>query len=114
MGTSAATVTGTRTGHGVVLTTTNGGTTWSPQPVAPGAATLMGVSCTAVNSCVAAGSAVALEPQAGVVVLTGSSGHPWKKAAEVVAPQALTAVSCTSTSQCVIVGESISERLVGG
>ncbi len=114
VGTSAATVTGTRTGHGVVLTTTNGGTTWSPQSVAPGVATLMGVSCTDVNSCVAAGSAVALEPQAGVVVLTGSSPHPWKKAAGVFAPQALTAVSCTSTSRCVIVGESVSQRLVGG
>ncbi len=114
VGTSAATVTGTRTGHGVVLTTTNGGTTWSSPSVPPGAASLMGVSCTAVDSCVAAGSAVALEPQAGVVVLTGSSGHPWKRAAGVFAPQALTAVSCTSTSRCVIVGESISEHLVGG
>ena len=114
MGTSEATVTGTRAGHAVVLTTANGGMTWSPQPVAPGAATLMGVSCTAVNSCVAVGTAVALEPQAGVVVLTGSSGHPWRRAAGVFAPQALTAVSCTSTSRCVIVGESISQRLVGG
>ncbi len=114
VGTSEATVTGTRAGHAVVLTTANGGMTWSPQPVAPGAATLMGVSCTAVNSCVAVGTAVALEPQAGVVVLTGSSGHPWRRAAGVFAPQALTAVSCTSTSRCVIVGESISQRLVGG
>jgi hypothetical protein len=113
VGTSAATVTGTRTGHGMILTTVNGGTSWSSQVVAPGAATLMGVSCTAVNSCVTVGSAVALEAQAGVAVLTGSPGRPWRKAATVSTPQALTAVSCTSLSRCVMVGESISQHLAG-
>ncbi len=98
----------------MILTTLNGGATWSSQPVAPSAAALLGVSCTAVDTCVAVGSAVALAPQAGVVVLTGSPGHPWKKAAAVCAPQALTAVSCTSASRCVMVGESISEHLAGG
>lgn len=113
VGTSAATVTGTRTGRGVILTTVNGGASWSSQPVAPQAAAVMGVSCTAVNSCVAVGSAVALEAQAGVVVLTGPSAHPWKRAAAVSSPQVLTAVSCTSTSRCVMVGESISQHLTG-
>ena len=60
------------------------------------AATLLGISCTAIDSCVAVGSAVALEPQAGVAVLTGPSGRPWKQATAVFAPQALTAVSCAS------------------
>ncbi len=113
VGTSATTVTGTRTGHGVILTTVNGGAGWSSQPVVPRAAALMGVSCTAVNSCVAVGGAVALEAQAGVTVLTGPPGHPWKKAATVSTPQALTAVSCTSASRCVMVGESISQHLAG-
>jgi photosystem II stability/assembly factor-like uncharacterized protein len=114
VGTSAATVTGTRTGHGVILTTVDGGAIWSAQRVTPTAAALLGVSCTAVNSCVAVGSAVGLEPQAGVAVLTGSTGHPWRRSASVFAPQALTAVSCTSASHCLMVGESISEHLVGG
>jgi len=113
VGTSATTVTGTRSGHGIILTTVNGGAGWTSQPVAPRAAALVGVSCTAVNSCVAVGSAVALEPQAGVMVLTGASGHPWKKAAAVSSAQALTAVSCTSASRCVMVGESISQHLTG-
>ena len=114
VGTSAATVTGTRTGHGVILTTVDGGARWSAQKVTPTAAALLGVSCTAVDSCVAVGSAVGLEPQAGVAVLTGPTGHPWTRSAAVFAPQALTAVSCTSTSHCLMVGESISEHLVGG
>ncbi len=114
VGTTAGTVTGTRTGHGVVLTSADGGASWSSQPVVASAAALMGVSCTAVNSCVAVGSAVALEPQAGLVVLTGPVAHPWRKAAAVLSTQALTGVSCTSASRCVAVGESISEHLVGG
>ena len=79
VGTSAATVTGTRTGHGVILTTVDGGARWSAQKVTPTAAALLGVSCTAVDSCVAVGSAVGLEPQAGVAVLTGPTGHPPKQ-----------------------------------
>jgi photosystem II stability/assembly factor-like uncharacterized protein len=107
-------VTGTRTGHGVILTTVDGGTSWTSQRVAPSAAALLGVSCTTVDACVAVGSAVGLEPHAGVAVLTGPTGHPWKKASAVFAPQALTGVSCTSASRCLMVGESISEHLVGG
>ena len=114
VGTTAGSVTGTRTGHGVVLTSADGGASWSSQPVVASAAALMGVSCTAVNSCVAVGSSVALEPQAGLVVLTGPVGHTWRKAATVPSTQALTAVSCTTASRCVAVGESISEHLVGG
>ncbi len=114
VGTSAATVTGTRTGHGVILTTVDGGARWSAQRVTPAAAALLGVSCTAEDSCVAVGSAVGLEPQAGVAVLTGPTGHPWTRSASVFAPQALTAVSCSSTSHCLMVGESISEHLAGG
>jgi hypothetical protein len=113
VGTTAGAITSYRSGHGVVLTSTNGGSTWSSQPVASMAANLMGVSCTAVNACVAVGSAVALEPEAGVAILTGAPGRPWRRAAAVGAPQALTAVSCTSLSRCVLVGESFSEHLTG-
>ena len=113
VGTTASTVTGTRTGRGVVLTTVNGGASWTSQPVRPTSAALMGISCTAVSACVGVGSAVALAPEAGLSILTGPSGHPWRRAATVSAPQALTSVSCVSTSACVLVGESISEHLAG-
>jgi photosystem II stability/assembly factor-like uncharacterized protein len=114
VGTTASTVTGTRTGHGVVLTTTDGGSSWASQPVNPTSAALMGVSCTAYNACVTVGSAVGLAPEAGMTVLTGPDGHPWRQAAAVTSPQVLTAVSCISLSRCVLVGESISQRLVTG
>ena len=113
VGTTANTLTGVRTGRGVILTSANGGATWSSQPVTPSAAALMGVSCTAVDSCVAVGSAVALATHAGVVVLTASAGRPWRSAALVASPQELTAASCISLSRCVLVGESIGEHLTG-
>ena len=114
VGTTASTGTGTRTGHGVILTTTDGGTLWSSQVVSPTSASLMGVSCPAFKTCVAVGSAVGLAPEAGLSILTGPVGHPWKRAAAVTSPQALTAVSCLSLSDCVLVGESISQHLSTG
>lgn len=114
VGTTASTVTGTRTGHGVILTTTNGGATWVSQSVSPTSAALMGVSCTAVNTCVGVGSAVGLASDAGLSILTGANGHPWRGAATVSSPQVLTSVSCVSLSACVLVGESISQRLAAG
>jgi hypothetical protein len=111
VGTTAQTLNGARAGHGVILSSDNGGATWSRQSVAPTAAALMGVSCPAVGTCAAAGSSIATSTMAGVAILTGSTDHPWKKAAVVGFPQPLTAISCVSTAHCVVVGESISEHL---
>ena len=114
VGTTDTTLNGTRTGHGIVLTTSSGGAEWSSQPVTPIAASLTGVSCTAPGSCVAVGSTVATSAQAGLVMLSGPNGATWRQAAVVGAPQPLTAVNCVSSSRCVVVGESISEHLDGG
>ena len=114
VGTTDTTLNGTRTGHGIVLTTSSGGAEWSSQPVTPIAASLTGGSCTAPGSCVAVGSTVATSAQAGLVMLCGPNGATWRQAAVVGAPQPLTAVNCVSSSRCVVVGESISEHLDGG
>jgi hypothetical protein len=114
VGTTANTLSSSRTGHGLVLTTATGGASWSNQPVPAVAAALIDVACTSVDACVAVGSSVASSPQAGVVVFTGSSDHPWRPALAVGSAQPLSAVHCTSTSRCVLVGESVSEHLVGG
>jgi photosystem II stability/assembly factor-like uncharacterized protein len=114
VGTTATGVNGVRTGHGVILLTTNGGATWANQSVTATAAALMDVSCTAIDTCVAVGSSVALSARAGVALFTGPATNPWKQAAVVGSPQPLTGVSCVSLSHCVAVGESISEHLNGG
>jgi hypothetical protein len=111
VGTTSTTLSGARSGHGVVLTSDNGGAVWSSQQISTTAATFRDVSCPAVGSCVAVGSSVATSATAGMVVLTGSGSRPWRHTALVGAPQPLLAVSCISLSRCIVVGESISEHL---
>jgi hypothetical protein len=113
VGTTATTLSGSRTGHGLVLTTANGGATWTSQSITASAASLRDVSCPIIGSCVAVGSSVAASPQAGLVILTGSAGRPWKHPANLGIPQPVLAVSCVSRSHCVMVGQSISEYLNG-
>jgi|GEM_PF-620052 hypothetical protein len=114
VGTTANTLNGTRTGHGLLLTSENGGASWSVKPVSATSASLADVSCTAIGSCVAVGDSVATSNQAGMAILSGTLAQPWKKPAVVGSPQPLTAVSCVSISHCVAVGESFSEHLAGG
>jgi hypothetical protein len=114
VGTTANTLNDTRTGHGLLLTTENGGASWSVTPVSTASASLADVSCTAIGSCVAVGDSVATSNQAGMVILSGAPTRPWKKPAVVGAPLPLTAVSCVSSSRCVVVGESFSEHLADG
>ena len=113
VGTTATSLDAERSGQGVILTTGNGGATWTDQTLAT-AASLMDVSCTGIGSCVAVGTSVSSSTGAGLAVLTGSPQHPWQRPAVVGAPQPLTAVSCQSSSQCVVVGESILEYLADG
>jgi hypothetical protein len=113
VGTTATTLSGSRTGHGLVLTTANGGATWTSQSITASAASLRDVSCPAIGSCVAVGSSVATSAQAGLLILTGPADHPWRHPANLGLPQPVLAVSCVSRSHCVVVGQSISEYLNG-
>ena len=116
VGTTATVAGATRTGQGLVLTTTSGGATWSPAAVTVTSAALQGVSCEA-GPCVAVGTTVATAPGAGLVVLTGSAGAGsvgWRSAAVAGVPLPLAAVSCRSLTSCVVVGESVSAHLTAG
>jgi hypothetical protein len=118
VGTTSSTLDAVRSGRGMILTSANGGGTWTSQTVSAFVAALSDVSCTGPGSCVAVGTSVAGLPQAGISILTGNdtttASSAWKGAAVVNLPQALTSVSCTSTSACVAVGESTSLHLAGG
>jgi hypothetical protein len=114
VGTTATSLDGVRTGRGVLLTTDNGGATWTGQTVAGSSATLMDVSCASIGDCVAVGSTVTASPQAGLIVLSDAAANAWGDPSVVRSPQSLSAVSCISLSSCVVVGESISEHLTGG
>ena len=116
VGTTATVPGATRSGQGLVLTTTSGGASWSPAAVTATSAALQAVSCDA-GPCVAVGTTVPSAPQSGLVVLTGSAGAEsagWRRAAVVDVALPLTGVSCPSLTSCVVVGESVSAHLSVG
>jgi hypothetical protein len=110
VGTTSTTVNATRSGHGLILTTANGGSSWTVERVPATAASFTDVSCPTAGSCATVGTSVATAPEAGLVVLTGT-GSPWKHATTVAVPQPIAAVSCASLGHCVMAGEAVSERL---
>ncbi len=111
VGTTSTTVDATRTGHGLILSTMSGGSSWTAQRVPATAASFTDISCPTPGSCAAIGTSIATTPEAGLVVLTGNGTHPWKHTATVPVPQPLAAVSCASVGHCVMAGEAVSERL---
>jgi photosystem II stability/assembly factor-like uncharacterized protein len=116
VGTTATAFGAARTGRGMVLTSTDGGVTWSPAVVTASSSDLLSVSCGA-GPCVAVGTTVAAIPQSGIVVVTGSNGTApgaWDRARTVVEPLPLAGVSCVSLSTCVLVGESVTAHLTSG
>ncbi len=116
VGTTSTAVDSARTGQGVVLTTSDGGATWTRPPASAVPADLLSVSCTA-GPCVAVGSTAASNPLTGVVLLTATAGTAagtWHRAAAVRVALPLAGVSCVSLSACVTVGVSMTAHLAGG
>jgi len=111
VGTTSTVLNATRSGQGVVLTSS--GTAWTSEPVPPAVADLLDVSCGA-GPCVTVGATVGTAAQGGVVVLAPASGGSatiWRRAATVAVALPLTGVSCVSLAACTVVGESVSGRL---
>jgi len=111
VGTTSTALGAVRTGRGILLTTTDGGSTWTSERVPTTAASFSGLSCPAVGSCVAVGTTALPATESGLVVLTGNGADIWKKAAVLTVPQPVAAVSCPAVGHCVMAGESVSEQL---
>ena len=113
VGTTATSFGGNRTGQGIVLTTSNGGTAWVSAVVTSTSADLLAVSCGA-GPCVAVGTTVASAPQAGIIVLARSGAvgaGAWRRAISSTVALPLAGVSCLSLASCVVVGNSITAHL---
>jgi hypothetical protein len=104
VGTSAVAQGQTRTGHGLILSSSDGGASWTSEPVPSVVATLFDVSCPSIGTCAAVGTTSGASAHAGVTVLTGASKTPWQHPAVVTMPLAVSGVSCLSTSTCAVVG----------
>ena len=94
---------GTLPGAGVILATTNGGTTWTSQTVPSGAGGLYGVACPSASDCSAVGGAGTL-PGAGVILATTNGGTTWTSQTVPSGAGGLYGVACPSASDCSAVG----------
>lgn len=111
VGTTATAVNSTRTGHGVVLTTPNGGSSWTGERVPSTAASFAGISCPTAGACAVVGTTVTAAPQSGLLLLNGKGSGQWRHATTVLLPQAVSAVSCPAVGHCVMAGEALAARL---
>jgi len=83
--------------QGLILTTTDGGTTWR-RPRSGTQHILTGVACPTVLICVAAGAET-------TILATADGGQTWHRAAT-PAPAFLVGLACPSATRCIAVGDA--------
>src|ERR1700693_5411762 len=103
-------------GSGVVVTTTNAGSTWSPATSPTNALAVTSVACTASSSCTAIVTDGTLTwsahsddfaqswHQEGGVALSTDGGHTWALASVPVGMGLMQSTACLSALQCVVAG----------
>ncbi len=111
VGTTSTTLGAARSGRGVILTTTNGGSSWTAERVPAEAASFTGLACPASGACAAVGTTTPTVAGSGLVVLTGDGNDPWTRSVTLTVPQPLAAVSCPATAHCVMGGVAVTEGL---
>ncbi len=91
---------------GVILRTTNSGSSWSAQPLPARVGGLSGIACTSVNVCEAVGGYTNSHTfQAnGVVLGTTNGGKTWRRQAIPPGTKDLAAVTCPAAGDCLAVG----------
>jgi photosystem II stability/assembly factor-like uncharacterized protein len=83
---------------GVVATSTDGGSSWTPSSIASGEPELNAVTCASATTCVAVGN--------GVAVTSSDGGATWTTYAIPTPNTTLLGVSCPSSTTCVSAGVS--------
>ena len=97
----------TSSNSGVVVSTTDGGTTWSV-PTLPRAASLLnGVSCPTSSYCIAVG---ATSSKTGLVISTSDSGASWNSQSLPKGLGIVYGISCPTKIDCWVVGTTTSDR----
>ncbi len=98
----------------VVISTTDGGTTWTNQTLPNNSYALTGISCASTSHCVAVGNVVASGGEGGVILVTTDGGANWKFGSGVAGAPTLASISCPSTADCIAVGETVIASSDGG
>jgi large repetitive protein len=95
---------GTGSNPAFVMTTPNGGTTWTAQPNPIGVGGGMGVSCPSTAVCYEVGGSIF---QGGSITKTTDGGKTWSIVTVPTSVALLEAVSCSSTTTCIASGASV-------
>ncbi len=89
-----------------ILTTSDGGTTWTPRTFTAksgGPAALLSIACPSVKTCYAVGADNPLTPTKSFIVATADGGKTWTQRSMAMPPN-LTGVSCPTQTTCYAVG----------
>ncbi|MCL4443123.1 MAG: IPT/TIG domain-containing protein [Actinobacteria bacterium] len=89
------------TSGGIVVSTSDGGSSWSVQDIPGGVASLTGISCAISSDCWAVGNNTASVP---VMLSTADGGTTWTATAPPAPAGNLYAISCSTTTSCVATG----------
>ena len=101
----------TSAGAGAILGTTNGGTTWTRQPVPSGVGDLKGISCVSATTCEAVGWDTL---DAGVILGTIDGGTTWSSQPVPSGVGGLGGISCASATTCEAVGAGSTAGVILG
>ena len=88
-----------------VITTTDGGTTWTVQPIPATVGYLSGISCSDQRHCTAVGQATQTSNgQAAIIITTTDGGETWNAATIPAGILDVTAVACQPNRRCLATG----------
>lgn len=89
-------------GHGAIVATSNGGTSWKSLPVPTGVTAVTHISCSSKSRCLASGFS-----SSGIVFLsTSNGGRSWAKHTAPSSIGGINGISCPSSTKCYAVGEN--------
>ncbi|MHB8220219.1 MAG: WD40/YVTN/BNR-like repeat-containing protein [Acidimicrobiales bacterium] len=115
VGTAATATSDITQAKGQLLTSTDGGHTWTALPTPIGVDDAFSIACPTTTSCIAVGtrwtSSSPPTPTGGVVVST-DAGTSWADPPLRYLPSGLTAVACPGVTTCVAAGGGIVARVV--
>jgi len=89
-----------------LVTSADGGATWSPRTIPAGIESLTGIACPSTAACTAIGYRVASGAARGVVLGTSDGGAHWAAATVPAGTGNLDGVSCVTAARCWAVGYS--------
>lgn len=94
-------------GATTLLTTTDGGSTWSFAPTPP-STTILGLACPGATVCLAVGLAPTVAgPEEGVLVRSGDGGATWSSISLPYDTAGLDDVACPTATRCIAAGATL-------